>query len=77
AAAPASPAAAGWGRRARASLRHSGRRRRRKRAKDTEPASEDIFGRCPGPRVVPRRPGVDPGPRVPARPRHRLRPLAA
>lgn len=38
----------GLGRRARASLRHSGRGRR---AKDTEPASEDIFGLRPRPRV--------------------------
>lgn len=44
------------GRRARASLRHSERRRR---AKDTGPASEDIFGQRPRPRVRTLRPGVD------------------
>lgn len=45
------------GHRARASLRHSGRRRR---AKDTGPASEDIFGQRPQPCVHTLRPGVDP-----------------
>ncbi|XP_043780709.1 collagen alpha-1(I) chain-like [Cervus elaphus] len=72
------------GRRARASLRHWGRRRRR--AKDTEPASEDIFGLRPPPPPArcPRSalggwaqargslPAVPPPP-----PRRRSRPLAA